>query len=263
LILEWETGLEPATSSLGIQASFESETLARFCCEFLNLQHLAESVFSDLVRPIEAQMRQTYAKVYEQDYGQASCRDRPFECGNSLRQRATANRLSVDPSEQILKRERIFETSMRNLRRRIEGLEKSNAGKQHCLQAIAEAALEWLQPDLLEPFISAYGADRVGRRLTEREAVARRAFTGALERECQSAGLQSIQGCMRTAYIRRAIVMGLARRVSPEALKLAESALHASMTGDPPTEAESAALRACQAEHQRLFQLAGFGSVGK
>jgi len=80
--MEQETGLEPATSSLGIQASFESKTLARFCCEFLNLQHLAESVFSDLVRPIEAQMRQTYAKVYEQDNGQASCRDRPLQRGN-------------------------------------------------------------------------------------------------------------------------------------------------------------------------------------
>jgi hypothetical protein len=80
--MERETGLEPATSSLGIQASFESKTLARFCCEILNLQHLAESVFSDLVRPIEAQMRQTYAKVYEQDNRQASYRDRPFERGN-------------------------------------------------------------------------------------------------------------------------------------------------------------------------------------
>jgi hypothetical protein len=173
------------------------------------------------------------------------------------------NRLCVDPSEQILKRERIFETSMGNLRRRIEALEKSNAGKQHRPQAIAEATLEWLQPDLLEPFISASGADRVGRPLTEREAVARRAFTGALERECQSAGLQSIQGSMQTAYIHPAILMGLARRVSPEALKVAESALHASMTGDPPTEAQSAALRACQAEHKRLCQLARFGSVGK
>jgi hypothetical protein len=70
------------TSSLGIHTFFESKSLARFCCEFLNLQHLAESALSDLVRPIEAQMRQTYVKVYEQDNGQASCRDRPFERGN-------------------------------------------------------------------------------------------------------------------------------------------------------------------------------------
>ena len=34
------------TSSLGIQTFIESKSLARFCCEFLNLQHLAESAFS-------------------------------------------------------------------------------------------------------------------------------------------------------------------------------------------------------------------------
>src|SRR5215471_17815338 len=55
--MERETGLEPATSSLGIQPYFESKPLARFCCEFLNLQHLAESAFSIFDRPIEAQTR--------------------------------------------------------------------------------------------------------------------------------------------------------------------------------------------------------------
>ena len=55
--MERETGLEPATSSLGIQMYFESKPLARFCCEFLNLQRLAESAFSRLDRPNEAQMR--------------------------------------------------------------------------------------------------------------------------------------------------------------------------------------------------------------
>ncbi len=44
--LERETGLEPATSSLGSQAFVKSKSLARFCCEFLNLQRLAESAFS-------------------------------------------------------------------------------------------------------------------------------------------------------------------------------------------------------------------------
>src|SRR5208337_4971963 len=44
--MERETGIEPATSSLGIQTYFESTSLARFCCEFLNLHRLAESAFS-------------------------------------------------------------------------------------------------------------------------------------------------------------------------------------------------------------------------
>jgi len=56
--MERETGLEPATSSLGIQAYIESKSLVRFCCEFLNLQHHAESAVFESVHPNEAQTRQ-------------------------------------------------------------------------------------------------------------------------------------------------------------------------------------------------------------
>jgi hypothetical protein len=45
--MERETGVEPATSSLGIQTYVGSKSLARLCCEFLNLQRLAESAFSE------------------------------------------------------------------------------------------------------------------------------------------------------------------------------------------------------------------------
>src|ERR1017187_1077846 len=55
--MERETGLEPATSSLGIQTYVGSKSLARFCCEFLNLQRLAESAFSGFDRLNEAQTR--------------------------------------------------------------------------------------------------------------------------------------------------------------------------------------------------------------
>src|SRR6266849_5585223 len=48
-----------ATSSLGIQTYFESKSLARFCCELLNLQHLAESAFFKSLSPNEAQTRQS------------------------------------------------------------------------------------------------------------------------------------------------------------------------------------------------------------
>ena len=58
LILEREIGFEPATSSLGSYPNIESKSLARFCCELLNLQHLAKSAFSDSVRLNEAQTRQ-------------------------------------------------------------------------------------------------------------------------------------------------------------------------------------------------------------
>jgi hypothetical protein len=43
----------PATSSLGIQTYVGSKSLARFCCEFLNLRRCAESAFFKLA----AQMR--------------------------------------------------------------------------------------------------------------------------------------------------------------------------------------------------------------
>jgi hypothetical protein len=56
--MERETGFEPATSSLGIHPYIESKSLARFCCDFLNLQRLAESAFSKSVYPNESQMRQ-------------------------------------------------------------------------------------------------------------------------------------------------------------------------------------------------------------
>ena len=48
----------PTTSRLGIQTYVGSKSLARFCCEFLNLQRLAESAFSKLDRANEAQTRQ-------------------------------------------------------------------------------------------------------------------------------------------------------------------------------------------------------------
>jgi len=47
-----------ATSCLGRHTSFESKSLARFCCELLNLQPLAKSAYSKSVEPNKAQSRQ-------------------------------------------------------------------------------------------------------------------------------------------------------------------------------------------------------------
>jgi hypothetical protein len=58
--MERETGFEPATSSLGIQTYFESKPLARFCCEFLNLQRLVESAFSRSCPSNEAETRHLF-----------------------------------------------------------------------------------------------------------------------------------------------------------------------------------------------------------
>src|SRR5689334_7951179 len=66
--MERETGFEPATSSLGIYPSIESKPLARFCCEILNLQRLAESVSSSSVESNEAQMRHLF-RPRPQEFG--------------------------------------------------------------------------------------------------------------------------------------------------------------------------------------------------
>ena len=53
--LSWSS---TATSGLGIHTYVGSKSLARFCCELLNLQHLAKSVCSKSVGPNEARTRQ-------------------------------------------------------------------------------------------------------------------------------------------------------------------------------------------------------------
>ncbi len=149
---------------------------------------------------------------------------------------------------------------MPNLRRRIEALEKSTSAKCDVLHAMAHRALQWLWPEDVELLISAYGADRVGRKLTERESAARRAYASALARECQGAGLAWSGGLDCTpniATIQHAILMVLAHRISREDL---ESARLAAQQGRPPTERELAAAHACGSLLQRLCRQAGFGS---
>ena len=63
---------EPTTSSLGIQTYVGSKSLARFCCEFLSLQHLAESAFSKSVDLNEAEMRQVVLALVGTHLGHVS-----------------------------------------------------------------------------------------------------------------------------------------------------------------------------------------------
>src|SRR4029077_616797 len=46
------------TSSLGRHTYVGSKSLVRFCCDFLNLRHLAKSAISEPIPPNEAQTRQ-------------------------------------------------------------------------------------------------------------------------------------------------------------------------------------------------------------
>jgi hypothetical protein len=83
---------------------------------------------------------------------------------------------------------------VRNLRRRVEALEKAWTAELNNRQAIAEKALNGLQPATLELFISAFGAEREGRVLSGDESAAKQAYAKAVSNECHWAGYSSAAG---------------------------------------------------------------------
>lgn len=152
---------------------------------------------------------------------------------------------------------------MRNLRRRIEALENSSSGQRDALRNIGARAMGRLWPNQVELLVAAFGADRVGRPLTEPEASARRAYTEALERECRWAGLPATMGSGLTVDFHQATIRMLAYRLSGEELQLCLSGFNAAQEGRAPNERESAAIQAQKSVMERLSLLAGFGSVAE
>ena len=150
---------------------------------------------------------------------------------------------------------------MRNLRRRIEALERSNSANLGRQQAIAERAMGCLQPDDVESLLAAYGAKRVGRPLTKREEAARRTYTEALKRGCQSAGLRPSAGA--DLAIAQCVGRVLASRMSLEELQLCRSGILAAHEGRQASDQEAAAMKAYRSEMERISLLAGFSSVAK
>ena len=150
---------------------------------------------------------------------------------------------------------------MRNLRRRIEALERSNSANLGRYQAIAERAMGCLQPDDVESLLAAYGAEWSGRPLTEREAAARQSYTEALERGCRSAGLRPIAGA--DLAIAQGVGQVLCSRMSLEELQLCRSGTLAVQHGRQASDPESAAMRTCHSEMERISLLAGFPSVAE
>ena len=150
---------------------------------------------------------------------------------------------------------------MRNLRRRIEALQKVVSARRQVSQAISTKALDrlWLQD--LELLISAFGADREGRTLSESELAARQAYKEAVERECQWARVRPPHGYEHKIDINNAIIFALALRTSPQDLQLARTAVVGAQQGRAPNEHEEAAFREFMSEHDRLRQLARFDSV--
>ena len=153
---------------------------------------------------------------------------------------------------------------MRNLRRRIEALERSNSANLGRQQAIAERAMECLQqPDDVESLLAAYGAKRVGRPLTKREEAARRTYTEALNRGCRSAGLRPSAGADLVGAIAQCVVRVLAYRMSLEELQMCRSGVLAAHEGRQVNDQESAAMQTYRSEMERISLLAGFSSVAK
>jgi hypothetical protein len=152
---------------------------------------------------------------------------------------------------------------MRNLRRRIEALERSNSANLGRQQAIAERAMGCLLPDDVESLLAAYGAERVGRPLTEREEAARRSYTEALGRGCRSAGLRPSAGADLVGAITQGVGRVLASRMSLEELKLCRSGALAAHEGRQASDQESAAMQTYLSEMERIGLLAGFSSVAE
>lgn len=150
---------------------------------------------------------------------------------------------------------------MRNFRRRIEALEKSSSWQRDALRDIGQSAMGW--PDQVELLVAAFGADRVGRPLTELEVSARRAYAEALERECRWAGLPATAGSGLTFDLHHATIRLLAHRLLPEGLQLCLSGATAAQEGRAPSEREAAAIQAYHSEMERLSQLAGFDSLAE
>jgi hypothetical protein len=150
---------------------------------------------------------------------------------------------------------------MGNIRRRLEALEKVSSARRDAGQAIANNALVALGSEEVELLISAWGAERAGRELTERESAARQAYTQALRREDQWTRLVPATRSEHCSYIRHAILITVARRCSLEKLELVRSAWCATQQGDQPTEQESAAVQMYVSEMERLCHLAGFEST--
>lgn len=152
---------------------------------------------------------------------------------------------------------------MRNICRRIEALEKAEAAKCDIRQAIARRTLGWFCPEDSEVLISAYGAYRGGRPLTERESAVRQAYTKTLRREYQSARVHSTTSFERTLDIGKAIIQVMAFRMTSEQLQLVCDGILAAQEGGVLTDQERAAIEAYASERTRLCQLAGFASMAE
>jgi len=152
---------------------------------------------------------------------------------------------------------------MRRIHRRLDILEKAMAARRLARQTIAHRALDWLPPHEVDLLLSASGADRQGRPLSEPETAARQAYRAVFEREWRRAGYSSTKGFDGKPDIGRAVLLAAARRIGREDLDLAAHGHRAEQQGRTASERESAAMAVCNLEWARLWQRAGFSVTEK
>ena len=149
---------------------------------------------------------------------------------------------------------------MSNLRRRIAALEKSQSGARDEFRAAAHDALSWMGAREVELLISACGAERGGRPLTDEELAARDVYVATARRETFSEAGPSADHWLAALDLEQVIRIALAKSMDLEDLELARSGLLSSAQGRTPSEQEASALRACTLERARLWVLAGFSA---
>src|SRR5262249_3523474 len=152
---------------------------------------------------------------------------------------------------------------MRNLRRRIEALERSRLVKVSVDQTIARHVVESLWLNDVESLIAAYAAERVGRELSEGEVAAKRTYREALEREWRWERVPPIPEADCRSVITYGIAKILACRIWPGDLELCRSGICAAQQGREASDRESAALETYRSEKERISRMAGFASVAE
>jgi hypothetical protein len=91
--------------------------------------------------------------------------------------------------------------------------------------------LRFVDPEAVELLISAFGADRKGRPLTEAESVARQKYKEAVERECKWDKVRAPIGCERMIDIPDAIGKAFFSLSYVQELELIQNAENALLQG--------------------------------
>lgn len=149
---------------------------------------------------------------------------------------------------------------MGRIHRKIEALERATSIRRKACQKMACQALSSLSDSETELLISAFGAERAGRELIEREEAARKVYTQALRQECQQARRHSPLRLEHRDYIQDAILRALGNRVTLERLELIRDAMN---RGGELSAAEAEAVEVYVWEMDRLQHLAGLETTAE